>query len=127
MAAIRGKNTRPEITVRRILHGLGYRFRLHSAALPGKPDIVLPKHKCVVFVNGCFWHQHSQAVCPLSRRPKSRLEYWGPKLERNRKRDTENQRKLRRIGWRVLVIWECQIARPESVILRLNNFLGKKA
>lgn len=109
MARIGGKNTRPEMVVRSLLHRLGYRFRLHSTSLPGKPDIVLKKHSTVVFVNGCFWHQHQG--CSAGRLPKSRVEFWKTKLERNVERDREKHEKLLDLGWKVVVIWECEIKR----------------
>ena len=107
MARVKAKNTRPEVAVRRIFHGLGYRFRLHRHDLPGTPDLVLPKYRAVVFVHGCFWHQHS---CPRGRRqPASNRMYWGPKLARNVARDATARSSLERMGWRVLTIWECQV------------------
>jgi DNA mismatch endonuclease, patch repair protein len=106
MARISSKNTKPEIRVRRALHSRGFRFRLHRIDLPGKPDIVLPKWNLAIFVNGCFWHQHPG--CTLASKPKTNTEYWGPKLVRNVKRDQRNRAALRRAGWRVAVIWECQ-------------------
>ncbi len=106
MSRIRKTHTTPEMVVRRLLHRLGYRFRLHRADLPGNPDIVLPKHRAVVLVHGCFWHQHS---CKLGKLPKSNKAYWVPKLEGNKKRDAANRRALRRLGWKVLVVWECQV------------------
>jgi DNA mismatch endonuclease, patch repair protein len=106
MARISSKHTKPEIRVRRALHSRGFRFRLHRIDLPGKPDIVLPKWNLAIFVNGCFWHQHPG--CTLASKPKTNTEYWGPKLLRNVKRDRRNRAALRRAGWRVAVIWECQ-------------------
>jgi len=106
MSRIRKTNTKPEIAVRRLLHRLGYRFRLHQRGLPGVPDIVLPKHRTVIFVQGCFWHQHS---CKLGKAPKSNREYWLPKLKRNRERDARNIRELRRLGWQVIIVWECEV------------------
>lgn len=105
MSRIHSKDTGPEKTVRRLLTGAGFRYRLQSAALPGRPDLVLSKWKTAVFVNGCFWHMHSG--CRLASRPESRTDYWLPKLERNRRRDLENERVLIASGWRVLVVWEC--------------------
>lgn len=105
MSRIHSKDTGPEKVVRRLLTGAGFRYRLQSAALPGRPDLVLSKWKTVVFVNGCFWHMHSG--CRLASRPESRTGYWLPKLERNRRRDLENERVLIASGWRVLVVWEC--------------------
>lgn len=108
MSRVRSKDTQPELFVRRLVHGMGYRFRLHAKDLPGKPDLVLRKHSCVIFVHGCFWHRHSKA-CPLTRLPKSRIGFWEDKLEQNRRRDAKTRRALRREGWRVLVVWECQL------------------
>lgn len=105
MAGIRSKNTRPELLVRRLLHRLGYRFRLHRKDLPGKPDIVLPKWNTVIFVHGCFWHGHSN--CPLFRLPKSRTQFWAEKIAVNRVRDAEAKAILTALGWRVLEVWEC--------------------
>ena len=107
MAAIRGKNTKPELTVRRFLHARGFRFRLHSASLPGRPDIVLPKHRTAVFVNGCFWHQH--ANCRLASLPASNRRFWREKLIGNRRRDRRKAQALRAAGWKVLTIWQCQL------------------
>jgi DNA mismatch endonuclease (patch repair protein) len=109
MSRVRGKNTGPEIAVRRLVHSLGFRYRLHRRDLPGMPDLVFPRRKKVMFVNGCFWHRHSDRNCPLARLPKSRLDFWKPKLEGNRARDAKNQAALRAMGWDVLVVWECQI------------------
>ena len=120
MARVKAANTRPEITVRRLVHRLGFRFRLHRRDLPGTPDLVLPKHRAVVFVHGCFWHQHS---CPRGRRqPASNPSYWGPKLARNVERDASARNALERMGWRVLTIWECQIGRPD-LGERIDRFL----
>lgn len=121
MRRIRSIDTSPEIAVRKLLSGLGYHYRLHSRKLPGHPDIVFPGRLKVLFVHGCFWHRHKN--CRLARLPKSRLDYWVPKLERNAKRDARNQRQLRKLGWAVLVIWECQLARPERLTARLSKFL----
>lgn len=105
MAAVKNKNTVPELTVRKTLHRLGYRFRLHRRDLPGNPDIVLPRHRAVVFVHGCFWHGHN---CRRGARPATRIEFWNAKLDRNLERDKENVKLLKALGWRVLVIWECE-------------------
>jgi DNA mismatch endonuclease (patch repair protein) len=109
MALIRGANTKPELIVRRALHRAGLRFRLHDKRLPGKPDIVLPSRKTAIFVHGCFWHRHKAAACKLARLPKSRLDFWLPKLEGNAARDKRKQSALRALGWRVVVFWECQL------------------
>ncbi|MFZ6813778.1 very short patch repair endonuclease [Undibacterium sp. Rencai35W] len=121
MAAIKSCNTKPELAVRRMLHALGFRFRLHRKDLPGRPDIVLPKYKTVVLVNGCFWHQH--AGCKLASRPASHQEYWEPKLDRNIERDKANCAKLTALGWRVVMIWECELRDASDVSLRLMNCL----
>jgi DNA mismatch endonuclease (patch repair protein) len=105
MAAVRSTDTEPELRVRRLLHRLGYRFRLHRRDLPGRPDIVLPKWRAVLFVHGCFWHQHPG--CPRAARPTSNVEFWNRKLDRNVRRDQENRRALEEAGWCVLTIWEC--------------------
>ena len=123
MRRIRSKSTKPEMAVRRIVHLLGYRFRLHSAALPGKPDLVFPRLKKIIEVRGCFWHQHQG--CIDSHIPKSRVEYWGPKLQKNVSRDKENLQALRRFGWRVLIVWECQVKPSKATRLttHLRRFL----
>lgn len=123
MGRVKGKDTKPELVVRRLVHRLGFRYRLHFSKLPGKPDLVFTRRKCVIFVHGCFWHRHSG--CALCRMPKSRLEFWGPKLEENRKRDSRNQKMLRKDGWRLLVIWECQLADQEELKRRILEFLVK--
>ena len=105
MSKIRAKNTKPEIIVRKILHKLGYRFSLHRRDLPGKPDIVLARRGTVVFVHGCFWHGHKGCA----RHPKSNLEYWTPKIERNAERDKIQKKMLKKLGWKVLTIWECEL------------------
>jgi len=113
MSLIRAKNTGPEMIVRRIVHRLGFRFRLHKSDLPGKPDIVLRKYKTVVFVHGCFWHQHKN--CRRTNIPKSNRKYWIPKLARNVERDKINKKQLMKDGWRIVAVWECQIKDPEKV------------
>ncbi len=107
MAAIKGKNTKPEIAVRKFLHSLGYRYRLHRKDLPGKPDIVLPKYKTVIFVHGCFWHGHTN--CRYFVIPKTRTEWWKEKIERNKQLDDENSKKLKRMGWKIITIFECKL------------------
>ena len=113
MSGIRGKDTKPEIVVRRLLHGMGYRFRLHRKDLPGKPDIVLPKWRTVVFVNGCYWHGHSN--CHLFRLPKSRTEFWTNKIDANRQRDTRNHRQLADSGWKAVIVWECAVLKKNRL------------
>jgi DNA mismatch endonuclease (patch repair protein) len=104
MAAIRGKDTKPELAIRRALHRLGFRYRLHGTDLPGKPDMVFPKYKAVIQVNGCFWHGHD---CGTAKVPQSRVEYWGPKIERTKARDAATVAAIDAMGWRSLTIWEC--------------------
>jgi DNA mismatch endonuclease (patch repair protein) len=123
MAAIRGKNTKPEICVRRLLHSSGYRFRLHRNDLPGKPDIVLPKHKVVIFVHGCFWHCHDCRYGAV--KPATRSEFWTAKLQSNVDRDRRNEAALKALGWRVKVVWECETKNPEKVERRLIRFLER--
>jgi DNA mismatch endonuclease (patch repair protein) len=123
MRRIKSKNTKPERQVRSILHKSGFRYRLHRADLPGCPDIVFPKKAKVIFVHGCFWHMHTR--CPAGRLPRSRVEYWEPKLLRNKARDAAARAKLRRMGWSVLVIWECELDSPSSLNRKLKTFLGK--
>lgn len=123
MRAIRSKDMRPELAVRSLVHKLGYRFRLHRKDLPGKPDLVFPSQRKVIFVNGCFWHAHD---CKISHAPKSNLQYWGPKLERNRARDEKNIGALRADGWETMVIWECELKDPAALQSHLERFLFKK-
>ena len=122
MSRIRGKDTKPEMRVRSLVHQMGFRFRLHRRDLPGKPDLVLPRHRSVIFVHGCFWHMHR---CRYGRvTPKTNAEFWQAKRQGNVDRDRRNIRKLKTDGWRVLVIWECWTRDPaEKVIPRLTEFL----
>ena len=122
MALIRSTNTKPEIAVRRITHSLGFRFRLHRRDLPGAPDLVFPRLKCVVFVHGCFWHRHPYCS-DGTRIPKSRVAFWRKKFQGNKRRDTVNAQRLRRLHWRVLTIWECELRQPARVASRLSRFL----
>lgn len=124
MAAIRAKDTTPERIVRRTLFALGYRFRLHVRDLPGSPDIVLPRHRTIVFVHGCFWHRHAR--CRYAYTPKTRPSFWLGKFSENMKRDSVARQKLRRDGWKVLVIWECQTRDPRLLAARLNRLLVPK-
>ena len=121
MRRVRAKDTGPEMRVRRLVHGMGYRYRLHDRSLPGTPDLVLRRLRKIIFVHGCFWHRHAR--CALSRLPKSRSEFWVPKLEGNRLRDRRNLARLRRTGWDVLVIWECEIADLPCLGKRIRGFL----
>lgn len=126
MAMVRSADTRPEMRVRRLVHGMGYRYRLHRKDLPGKPDLVFPGRRAVIFVHGCFWHRHDD--CPLARMPKSRREFWEPKLEGNKRRDEREIAALRAAGWRVMVIWECEIRDAVAVAARVRDFLdGEQA
>lgn len=121
MRAIRSKGMKPEIAVRSMVHRLGFRFRLHRADLPGKPDIVLGSHRKVILVNGCFWHCHG---CRTAHTPRTNQEYWGPKLIRNVQRDRENVRALRQLGYRVLTVWECEVKSPDRLHRTLTRFLN---
>jgi DNA mismatch endonuclease (patch repair protein) len=121
MARVKGRDTKPERIVRRLLHALGYRFRLHRKDLPGKPDIVLPKHKKVVYVHGCFWHGHS---CPRAARPTSNVEFWNKKIDGNIARDAAAQQDLLKLGWQYLVVWQCDIRDLNGLTLKLEHFLG---
>lgn len=112
MAGIRGKNTKPELVVRRGLHRAGFRFRLHDRALPGQPDMVLPRWHAVIFIHGCFWHAHD---CPLFRWPGTRQDFWRQKIGRNKERDSEVEAALDHTGWRVLKIWECSMKGPGRI------------
>jgi len=123
MSRIRSKDTRPELIVRSCVHRLGYRFRLHDRDLPGSPDIVLPRLKAIVLVHGCFWHRH--AGCRLSYQPKSRVRFWLEKFEANVARDRRAVAALRRAGWRVLIVWECQTRDEQRLMKSLARFLGK--
>jgi DNA mismatch endonuclease (patch repair protein) len=124
MALIRGKNTKPELLVREIARSIGYRFRLHVSELPGKPDLVFPKLRKVIFVHGCYWHRHPG--CALARLPKSKLNFWIPKLIGNRRRDLRNISRLRRNNWKVSVVWECQLKNTASLEKRLKRFLERR-
>jgi DNA mismatch endonuclease (patch repair protein) len=121
MRRVRSVNTVPELRVRQMVHRLGFRFRLHRQALPGKPDIVLAGRKKVVFVHGCYWHQHS---CDGAKRPATNRRYWNRKLDKNVERDKKNVRLLRQQGWRVLTVWECELRKPERLQRRLLQFLN---
>lgn len=121
MRRIRSKGTKAEMVVRRLVRARGYRFRLHSPKLPGKPDLVLPRLKRIIEVRGCFWHQHKG--CIDAHIPKSRVGYWRPKLRNNVRRDEENLKKLRHLGWRILVVWECEV--ETSNIRRLSGRLKR--
>ena len=120
MSAVRSKNTEPELAVRKLLYSLGYRYRLHVKDLPGHPDIALRKRRCVIFVNGCFWHGHS---CRRGSPPSSNIEFWRRKIGKNRNRDRHVRRELRKNGWSVLTVWECETKDPARLQRRLSRFL----
>lgn len=122
MQSVGQKNTGPEIVVRKLLHQLGYRFRLHRKDLPGTPDIVFPKRKKVVFVHGCYWHGHE---CSKGRLPKSNLKYWQLKIGRNRDRDVEINHLLANLGWKTLTVWQCELREPNRLREKLTEFLGE--
>lgn len=123
MSRIRSKDTKPELKVRSVLHKLGYRFRLHKKDLPGRPDIVLPKYKTVIFVHGCFWHRHEG--CRFAYNPKSRMDFWRKKFEENQRRDKKNSAQLKELGWKVAVIWECETQNSKKLNLTLIEILGE--
>jgi DNA mismatch endonuclease (patch repair protein) len=124
MSRIRSRDTKPEMLVRRLVYSCGYRYHVHCSDLPGTPDLVFRARKKIIFVHGCFWHAHPH--CHNNRMPKSRTEFWIPKLQRNRKRDVVNLRNLRRRGWQVEVVWECQTKDLEVLRSRLVRFLGEQ-
>lgn len=121
MSRVSGRNTKPELLVRSLLHNMGYRFRLHRNDLPGKPDITLPKYKKVIFVHGCFWHSHLN--CPRSKRPTTNEKFWREKLDKNMKRDKASVNKLQELGWDVLVVWTCEMKDTENLKNKLFSFI----
>lgn len=123
MSRIKSSNTALELAVRRLIHRMGYRYRLHDSSLPGKPDIVFRPRRKVIFVHGCFWHQHPAADCLDSRIPKSNQGYWAPKLERTKQRDAANQQNLFDIGWEPLIVWECELRESQSLSEKIKQFL----
>lgn len=123
MARIRSRDTSPEVAVRRLAHSLGYRFRLYRRDLPGAPDLVFAGRRKVIFIHGCFWHQHAETTCKDSRRPNSNQDYWNPKLAKTIARDAANIERLSDAGWHVLVIWACEIPDTSKLIARLKAFL----
>jgi DNA mismatch endonuclease (patch repair protein) len=124
MAKIRSGHTKPELIVRRLLHRLGYRYRLHGKQLPGKPDLVFATRRKVIFVHGCFWHQHEATACLDGRKPKSNIDYWHPKLARNVERDARQLAALEADGWQVLTVWECEVREELALAHKLTAFLG---
>lgn len=123
MGRVRAKDTKPEMVVRRLVHGMGYRYRLHSPKLPGRPDLVFTSRRKVILVHGCFWHLHEN--CTHYRYPQSRLDFWAPKLEANVKRDEEVRRLLKEAGWGVMVVWECELRDKDELASRIRDFLGE--
>jgi DNA mismatch endonuclease (patch repair protein) len=121
MARVKGKDTRPELLVRSLVHRMGYRFRLHRKSLPGTPDLVFPSRMKIIFVNGCFWHWHHR--CREFRASQSRVAFWEAKLTKNRERDIRNKKSLRKLGWDVLTIWECQTRDSEELTKRIETFM----
>jgi DNA mismatch endonuclease (patch repair protein) len=121
MGQVASKNTKPELIVRSVLHRQGYRFRLHKKELPGKPDIVLPRFKTVIFVHGCFWHRHTN--CPDATTPKTRTDFWLKKFSDNTARDAKNQTELVNFGWKVIIVWECETMNLDKLAIRLNGAL----
>jgi DNA mismatch endonuclease (patch repair protein) len=121
MRRIRSRDTLPEVAVRSLIHRMGFRFRIHRNDLPGCPDIVLVRQQKIIFVHGCFWHQHPG--CAEGRLPETRQEYWVPKFQRNKDRDVQNRAELRKLGWRSLVVWECELKRPRQMEKKLMRFL----
>jgi len=121
MAKVKGKDTKPELVVRSLLHRMGYRFRLHRRDLPGNPDIVLPKYKKVIFVHGCFWHGHKG--CPRSKRPTTNVDFWNAKLDKTIERDSMNIHKLKNKGWEPIVVWGCEVKDIGNLSEKLNAFL----
>lgn len=122
MRQIASKGTKPELAVRRLVHGMGFRYRLHRHDLPGRPDLVFPGRRKVIFVHGCFWHQH--AGCKRAHRPQSNLNYWVPKLQRNQERDVANRGRLGKLGWGVFVVWECEVGIAVDLADRIASFLN---
>lgn len=122
MSRICGRDTKPEVAVRSVLHALGFRFRLHRKDLPGKPDIVLARHQTVVLVHGCFWHRHAR--CRFAYSPKSNIAFWSRKFESNVVRDRRDRRRLHKLGWRVVVIWECEVVDRSALAKRLRSALA---
>lgn len=125
MRRIKSKGMKPEMIVRRLVHRLGFRYRLHRKDLPGKPDLVFGPKRKVIFVHGCFWHGHEREGCADSRIPKSNLDYWAPKLAKNKQRDAERCAELESLGWKVLIVWECETLDEANLRRLLRKFLGK--
>lgn len=126
MSRIKATDTKPELVVRRLTHAMGFRYRLHDSRLPGRPDLVFARRKKVIFVHGCFWHRHGSKDCKLARLPKSRLDFWLPKLEANQARDKRVSRELDALGWKVMVVWECELKDRVALAGRIEEFLESK-
>jgi len=126
MSRVKGRDTGPELTVRRAIHKMGFRYRLHARELPGRPDLVFARRGIAMFVHGCFWHRHPDPACKLARLPKSRLDFWLPKLEGNRARDIATIARLEALGWTVVVVWECQTSDSAGLDLLLRDALGTR-
>jgi len=122
MAAVHSKDTKPEMAVRKLAHGLGYRFRLHVASMPGRPDLVFPSRYKVIFVHGCFWHRHPK--CRYATTPKTQVAFWESKFCANMARDRRIRRELKQMGWTVLTVWQCELKKPEKLAGRLDEFLS---
>jgi DNA mismatch endonuclease (patch repair protein) len=122
MAAVHSKDTRPELAVRRIVHALGYRYRLHVASLPGKPDLVFPARRKIILVHGCFWHRHLR--CRYATSPKTRVAFWQEKFCTNIARDRRTRQQLRKLGWSILTIWQCELKNPQKLEVRIDEFLA---
>jgi len=122
MGRVRSRDTKPEMAVRRLVYSMGFRYRLHSKDLPGKPDLVFLSRKVVIFVHGCFWHRHSG--CKLARLPKSREDFWLPKLNANKDRDIKNEKALSASGWRVLTVWECELKDIDQLKIKILEFMN---
>lgn len=121
MARVRGKDTKPEMVVRRAMHAAGLRYRLHDRRLPGTPDLIFPGRRVALFVHGCFWHRHDDPSCKLARLPKSRLDFWETKLEGNRLRDQRNVAQLEAAGWKVIVTWECELKSGQRLLALVDE------
>ncbi|WP_352996566.1 very short patch repair endonuclease [Mesorhizobium sp. M1273] len=124
MARVKQRNTKPEMTIRQLLHSRGWRYRIHVKNLPGTPDIVFPRRKVAIFVHGCFWHGHS---CKLGSLPKTRSEFWSQKIVGNRQRDDRKRDELQQSGWQVLIVWQCELADQSSMLQRIESFLSNAA
>lgn len=122
LSSVRSLNTKPEVLVRKLLHSMGYRFRLHRKDLPGKPDIILPKYRKIILVHGCYWHRHEG--CSMASEPKRNKQYWEKKFERNRIRDNMNYKALNELGWKVMVVWECHTKKTGFLRKKIKKFLN---